>query len=552
MITVYWGWRRRTTLKNTKIFLDEFKMKKLLLFALNTSWVLLACEAGAQTLTLEQAIRTVWENAPQIAAQKSLAGIYSDDTWRRWFPQEPTISWEDDYSHTFYTWGLSLTYPFPFKSLVLSQLDSAMAEQQRWEFTAQKYDLAVSITQAYMNGATAQAMIEFQKQNVQDLETIAEAIRLQYVHGQSNQINKISAELQLTAAQRDLKTAENQLDTAVELYARLMHIPPSQVTGFELPDDLPSSIIKELGNKTSAQLRDKANVDVGEANRATGFWSQFPDPTFSLSKDYYLQPALNDSPTGNVNDYNFSISFTLPILFPVREVAEAQRSENQGVVAREMSRFSLVNDNSAQEAGAMDYRRSKIRYKQLHSRDLILAETMMQAAVAAYKKGQFEFTALMLAHQTYAAAKTEEIQIRAEIVNARLAGLVGDEEPEMGGKTDYSSNLPNTDTYLWDTPKGIEKNMPSTLTGKTPTPVPTPHHLLGTNNPVGNSDSSVTRETVMPTPEVESPNPPEVVEPGATPVVDKDRLDSDKTTQTTPPSMPAAGVDDGDSSKETK
>ncbi|HTC20106.1 MAG TPA: TolC family protein, partial [bacterium] len=259
----------------------------------------LANGAGAQTLTLEQAIRTVWENAPQIRAQKSLAGIYSDDTWRRWFPEEPTLSWEDDYSDTFYTWGISLTYPFPFKSLVLSQLDSAMAEQQRWEFTAQKYDLAVSITQAYMNGATAQAMIEFQKQNVQDLETIAEAIRLQYIHGQSNQINKISAELQLTAAQRDLKTAEDQLDTAVELYARLMGIPPSQVTGFDLPDDLPSSIVKELGNKTSAQLRDKANEDVGEANRATGFWSQFPDPTFSLSKDYYLQPALNDSPTGN-------------------------------------------------------------------------------------------------------------------------------------------------------------------------------------------------------------------------------------------------------------
>jgi outer membrane protein TolC len=539
-------------LKNIRFFLGESKMKKNILFALNIALGLLASEAGAQTLTLEQAIRAVWENAPQIRAQKSLAGIYSDDTWRRWFPQEPTLSWEDDYSDTFYTWGISLTYPFPFKSLVLGQLDSAMAEQQRWEYTAQKYDLAVSITQAYMNGATAQAMIEFQKQNVQDLETIAEAIRLQYVHGQSNQINKISAELQLTAAQRDLKTAEDQLDTAVELYARLMDIPPSQVMGFELPDDLPSSIIKELGNKTSAQLRDKANVDVGEANRATGFWSQFPDPTFSLSKDYYVQPALNDSPTGNPNDYNFSISLTLPILFPIHEVTEAQRSENQGVVAREMSKFSLVNDNSAQEAGAMDYRRSKARYQQLHSRDLILAETMMQAAVAAYKKGQFEFTALMLAHQTYAAAKTEEIQIRAEIVNSRLAGLVGDEEPEVGGKTDYSSNLPNTDTYLWETPKGVEKNVPSTPIAETPTPVPSPRHLLGANNPTENSNSSTMDETVTPTPAVESPNPPEAVEPGATPVVEKDQPDSDKTTQATPPTVPTAGTDDGDSSKEAK
>ncbi|HTC19462.1 MAG TPA: hypothetical protein VK859_01345, partial [bacterium] len=190
--------------------------------------------------------------------------------------------------------------------------------------------------------------------------------------------------------------------------------------------------------------------------------------------------------------------------------------------------------------------------KQLHSRDLILAETMMQAAVAAYKKGQFEFTALMLAHQTYAAAKTEEIQIRAEIVNARLAGLVGDEEPEAGGKTDYSSNLPNTDTYLWETPKGVEKNMPSTPAGETPTPVPGPRHLLGANNPMENSNSAPMGETVTPTPAVESPNPPEAVEPGATPVVDQDQPDSDKTTPTNPPPLPTAGADDGDSSKEPK
>src|ERR1035441_8189049 len=166
-------------------------MKKIIFGFSLTVWGL-ACGAGGQTLTLEQAIRAVWANAPQIKAQKSLAGIYSDDTWRRWMPQEPVLSWTDDYSDTFYTWGLSLTYPLPFKSLALGQLDSAMAAQQRWEYTAQKFDLAVSITQAYMNGATAQAMIEFQKQNVRDLETIAEAIRLQYVHGQSNQINKIS------------------------------------------------------------------------------------------------------------------------------------------------------------------------------------------------------------------------------------------------------------------------------------------------------------------------------------------------------------------------
>ncbi len=558
----------------------------------------LSSMASSQTLTLEQAIHAVWDNSIQLKVQKSLAGIYSDDTWRRWIPQEPTLSWTDNYSDTYWTWGLSLTYPFPVKSAFMSQLDSAMAESQRWEYTAQKYDLAVSITQAYMAGATAQAMMYFEKQNVQDLETITDAIRNQYVHGQSNQVNKISAELQLTAAQRDLKTAEDQLENAVELYSRLMGIPKDQVTGFVLPEDLPSSIIDELGHKTSAQLRDRYNEDVGEATRATGFWNQFPDPTFSVSKDYYPAPNYPDSPTGLPNDYNFAISFTIPILFPFREMAEAQRSENQGTDAREMSRFNVVQDNLAQEAGAQDYLRSKSRFNQLHSRDLLLAQTMMEAALEAYKRGQFEFTALMLAHQTYAAVKTEDIQIRAEIVNARLTGLVGDEEAPVGGKTDWSSNLPNTDTYMPVTlvPMGTQKIPPE---GKTHySNNPNPENYQGDLDTTGQEKSETPRlpetgvpllEPALPAPSNTKSNPdmgtgstpinapdtasgasgstrmggeaaplgasaPMTMEMEATPVptASEGSKDSNSTSQANPAPSPTAGTDNGDGSTEQK
>jgi len=462
--------------------------------------------AMAQTLTLEQAIRTTWENSSQLQAQKNLAGIFSDDTWRRFIPQEPVLSYTDDYSGTFYTWGLSLTYPIPLKSLLLSPLDSALAEQQRWELTAQKYDLAVAIAQAYMNGATAQAMIKFQRENVQDLETITEAIRLQYTHGQSNQTQKISAELQLTQAQRDLKTAQDQLTTAVELYARLMKIPSTQVTGFELPEDVSPSVIQELGDRTAGQLRDKANVDVNEATRATGFWNQFPDPTFGFNQDYYnpnnpIVP-LNDSPTQQTTDWNFTVSFTLPILFPFHEVAEAQRTENQGIVAREQAKLQLLQDNSAQEAGVLDYKRSKARFHQLHSKDLILAETMRQAAVAAYKRGQLHFADLMLARQTYASLITEDIQIRAEIVNAHLAGL-----REFG-------NLDQIPTTNASSPAPVNP---------IPTPASPQAHLLG------------------------SPD-----SPAAVPSIENDQKVSSGNETSIPLPTPTVGAGNGDGEKETK
>ncbi len=441
-------------------------MKKIFYGILFASWGL-AGVVGAQTFTLEQAILSTWDNSSQLKAQKSLGVIYSDDTWRRFIPEEPQVSytWSDNNAEQ--SWGLSLDYPIPFKSLAYTQLDSAVAQQQRWEFTAQKYDLAVTIAQAYMNCATDQAMIVFQTQNVQDLETITDAIRIQYTHGHSNQTQKISAELQLTQAQRDLKTAQDQMKTAVELYARLMKVPPGQVTGFELPDDVPSSIIKELGDRTSGQLRDKASVEVGEANRATGFWSQIPDLDLSVGQNQWLN--LPASPSGLQYDYTFSVAITVPILFPFHEVAEAGRAENQGIVSREMAKIQLLQDNSAQEAGALDYVRSKERFKQLHSRDLVLAETMKESAVEAYKRGTLQFSDLMLARQTYASLKTEDIQIRAEIVNAHLAGLRDIEESSEGSTTNGSNDA--------------EKNTPPASVDQVPLSVPSPQPLLGANNP---------------------------------------------------------------------
>jgi len=113
----------------------------------------------------------------------------------------------------------------------------------------------------------------------------------------------------------------------------------------------------------------------------------------------------------------------VPILFPFREAAEARRGRNQATVDKETAKLQLVQDNSNQEAGALDYRRSKVRFLQLKDRDLLLAETMRESAVEAYKRGRLAFADLMLARQTYASLKTEDIQIRAEVVNSHLAGL---------------------------------------------------------------------------------------------------------------------------------
>ena len=322
----------------------------------------------------------------------------------------------------------------------------------------------------------------------------------------------------MTQAQRDLKTAQDQLKTAVELYARLMGVPSGHVSGFELPEDIPSSVIKELGDRTSGQLRDKANVEVGEATRTTGFWSQLPDLNFSIAENDYIDPSSGAQTSPS--DYTYGVALTIPVLFPFHEVAEASRAENQGIVSREQARLQLLQDNSTQQAGALDYSRSKDRFKQLHSRDLVLAETMKESAVEAYKRGRLQFSDLMLARQTYASLKTEDIQIRAEIVNAHLAGLQDIEVSEERSKAD-SPILPGLENTQTKSSSEADKNEAPTSMDKAPT-VPTRHHRLGANKSSEDNGAQTQSEQVSSTPSVgpeESSKLPEAAEPSTTPTV---------------------------------
>jgi hypothetical protein len=126
---------------------------------------------------------------------------------------------------------------------------------------------------------------------------------------------------------------------------------------------------------------------------------------------------------------------------------------------------------------------------------------MRQAAVEAYKRGQLHFADLMLARQTYASLKTEDIQIRQEIVNAHLAGLRDQGNPDEGPMTGASSPAP---------------------ANPAPTSASSPSH------PLGSPDSPVT------------------------PAVGKDQKDPGITSPAIPLATPAAVMEKGDGEKEAK
>jgi hypothetical protein len=125
---------------------------------------------------------------------------------------------------------------------------------------------------------------------------------------------------------------------------------------------------------------------------------------------------------------------------------------------------------------------------------------MRQAAVEAYRRGQLHFADLMLARQTYASLKTEDIQIRQEIVNAHLAGLreLGnpDERPMPNTPSPGPANLaPTPAAHLLGSPDGTENSKPATMenlskdsSGSEPA-IPQSTPTLVTGNGVGEAET---------------------------------------------------------------
>src|SRR5262249_17736934 len=78
--------------------------------------------------------------------------------------------------------------------------------------------------------------------------------------------------------------------------------------------------------------------------------------------------------------------------------------------------------------GAREYRRTSRRLKELQSRDLSLAQALVESTLSAYRAGKLGFAELVLARKTLADLTVQEIQLRGNKILAHLRCLKACEE----------------------------------------------------------------------------------------------------------------------------
>ena len=388
--------------------------------------VILPGPGWARPVKLESSIEKVWEYSPSVQATQELADLAEGDRLRRFIFNEPQFQYSDTDDHSAHSYGVSLTTSFPGKTLALTQVDRARARALKAELRAKKYDLAKLTAQAYLDCASAKESAKLQKITALDLETLFNSLRSAYENGHSSQAEKIGAELQSRQAKLDLLTAEDKEISLCKKLNAFLHsarVDEYDLTKDEtkLPEDWDPKIIAALGTETADEGRAIAGVDTANAAKAIAWWMQLPDLTLAYSRNHYLyQPA---SPSGKEWANSFSLSITVPILFPFHEAVEASRSAAQAVLDRNSSEISLANAAADRLDGALEYRRSNSRLSELRAHDLPLAEALVESTYSAYRSGKLGYAELILSRKTLNDIRNQDIQLRVSILNAHLKCL---------------------------------------------------------------------------------------------------------------------------------
>lgn len=383
---------------------------------------LLLAAPSARALTLTDAVRRAWASSPslgaQIDAQQGLARLADGDRWRRFLPNEPQLNWASNDDRTSSVVGVSETFAFPGKSLALTRLDAAKSAAAWAEWRSRRHDAAKAAAGAYLDCAAGAASVGLLKSSLADLESLDQTLKVRYQNGLSALAETISTELQIKQQRADLSAAE---DRAALACRRLGALIGSPAAADELPDDVEPALLVELGDLTADESRARSAGALADAARGTAAWAQLPDVTVSAARNHYLfQPG---SPNGSAYTWSYGLSVAVPVFAPVSEAAEAARARRQAESDRAAAELARVAATADRLDAARDFRRTRSRLKELRESDLLTAQTLVESAYTAYKTGKLGFAELVLARKTMLDLRTQDIQLRGQLVADRLRCL---------------------------------------------------------------------------------------------------------------------------------
>ena len=381
--------------------------------------------AGAEAnLSLKTAINEALAHSPSIRAQAEATAVSVDDRWRRYLPNEPQLTYSANDNTSMVQYGVALAIPFPGKVFAMSGLDTARATAARAELDSRRFDVAVEVTDAYLECAGAEATMEMHTQTVNDLETVFATLKAQYESGHGTQAEKIGAELQSRQARADLDVARSRQITSCRKFAGRWAIESGRELpqpDLDLPDDLDDGVVAQLSARTADEARADAQARVAHASITTAWWSEAPDLNVAANRNYY--PTFMASPNAQVWTNSISVSMKFPLFFPFSSGADVKRAKALARLDENQAFAKQVGARADVDEARKEYQHARGRLRELREKDLILAQALVESTSSAYRQGRLGFAELILSRKTMADLRAQDINLRTTIVAAHLRCL---------------------------------------------------------------------------------------------------------------------------------
>jgi cobalt-zinc-cadmium efflux system outer membrane protein len=413
------------------------QLRRISLLTIIVAGLALASPVFAETgLDAGQLVELAVEMNPQIHSMRAQWEAAQHQILQNYAPADPIFTFTNvDASHGLlnhaaaHSHSLTENFQFPGKAVLQAEQAKTTANIARFAYEAGIRDLRAAVETGYYQVLLDQALIDVEAQNIENLRQVLKVTEIAYEAQQAAQTDFITAEVNLSQAQLQLRQYRvNKANDETGLNQLLYRDPDN-------PLNLDRTMRLErlaLPLQTAVDMAFQARQEILEAalterNQNTALelarFEYVPDYQVGYSYDQFLQSGAQ--PLANVTHGNtLSIGFNLPIFFWIHQSEDVKSAQYSLDAAR--SNLKLIRSQTA-AAVTQVYRSAQFAYEsaQLYQESLIpLANQDFQVGLTAYQSQKIDFLTLSAALQASYATRAAYLQN----ANQFLAGQVALEQ----------------------------------------------------------------------------------------------------------------------------
>lgn len=395
--------------------------------------------AAGQPLSISQIVEIAVEVNPQVRAARYRWESAQHQIVQNYTPADPQVSYLNSdtyrgvlYGSALHNYTITESLQFPGKGLLQGEMAQRTANIARLAYVATVRDVRAQVQIAYYLIQLDLALRDLIAENADNLRRVLKVTEIAYTANLANQGDVINAKFALEADQEQLrqqqvmvandKTALNillarQPDEPVELDRRF------DLAGFETP-------LGQVIARAVASRQEILEAALAQKNQDTALTlarlEYAPDYTLLFGYDHYLYASAAPAPN-HLKDWNFGISFNLPVFFWAKN-EDIERASRDLDAARED--LDSIRLQTAGQVTALYRQIFRSREAALLYRDTLipLARQAFEVTLVAYQSGKTDFTTLIATFRQVSDARSTYLQD----VNQFLAGKVALEQAAGG------------------------------------------------------------------------------------------------------------------------